>query len=106
MESAYKGPEAQQVSLFWMEIFDSICGALLSAAIEEGDAAGTIVALGRFNCVVQECKGWDIDISVGVTEIEMSSLDPNRDNLIEVQSPWPVTVVCMLQNDIWIELDF
>ena len=51
----HKSPEAWQVSLVWVEIFDSICGASVLAAIEEGDTVGTIVALGRFNCVVQEC---------------------------------------------------
>ena len=61
-ESDHKGPEARQVSLVCAEIFGSICGALLSATIEEGDT-GTIVALGRFDCAEQEFKGWDIDIS-------------------------------------------
>ena len=62
MESACKGPEALQVPLVLMEIFDCVCGALVSAAIEECNTVGTIVALGRFICVVQECKGWDIGI--------------------------------------------
>ena len=44
--------------------------------------------------------------SVGVTKIVISSLDPNRDDLIEVQSPLPVTVMCLLRNDIWIAFEF
>ena len=102
-QCTHKGPEARQVSLVWEEIFGSICGELLLAAIVEGDTAGTAVALGRIDCVVQECKDWDIDISVGATEIVISSLDPNRDR---VQSPSPVTVMGMLPKDIWTESEF
>ena len=44
-------------------MFDSICLALLSAAIEEGNTAATIVACGRYSGTWQ-CRNAKVGISI------------------------------------------